>query len=276
MAAYLDTNIFDRLYGKIGCTGADIANLRKKIYGRELSIPLSIHTLEEILLDRRARPELRVAKTKLTLSLGNYRRMVKPWDQLLSDDLRAYAATGEAGRPFIDTDLQNIITDGISELIETDGEELDEDMIAALEESKRRGERFRTTIGELLGDMRQPENPVAGVFPEDFEGAAVTLAEKLARRHGVLGECQQRGIDGILRIKSVRMLLGATLSCHYGSTVSEAQSAGASIDLRHAVSAAAVAKTLVTEDSQLRRILAPVPIDDFEVADLRTFLQTVA
>jgi hypothetical protein len=276
MAAYLDTNIFDRLYGKIGCTGADIANLRKKIYGRELSIPLSIHTLEEILLDRRARPELRVAKTKLTLSLGNYRRMVKPWDQLLSDDLRAYAATGEAGRPFIDTDLQNIITDGISELIETDGEELDEDMIAALEESKRRGERFRTTIGELLGDMRQAESPVAELFPEYFEAAAVPLAEKLAERHGVLGECKQRGIDGLLRIRSVHMILGATLSSLHESAVGEPPRSSNSIDVRHAVSAAAVAKTLVTEDGQLRRVLERVPVDDFEVVDLRTFLQTVA
>jgi hypothetical protein len=276
MAAYLDTNIFDRLYGKIGCTGADIASLRKKIYGRELSIPLSIHTLEEILLDRRARPELRVAKTKLTLSLGNYRRMVKPWDQLLSDDLLAYAATGEAGRAFIDTDLQNIITDGISELIETDGEELDEDMIEALEESKRRGEKFRTAIGALLGDLKQPEDPVAESFLEFFEATGVMLAEKFAEHQGLFSECQQRGVDGLLRIKSVRMLLGATLSCQYGSTVSEPQSACGSIDLRHAVSAAAVAKTLVTEGSELRRVLARVPIDDFEVVDLRTFLQTVA
>src|SRR5229473_4247977 len=131
MAAYLDTNVFDHLYKKTGCTSADIANLRKKIYGRELSLPLSIHTLEEILLDRRARPELIVAKVKLTLSLGNFRRMVKPCDQLLTDDIRAYASTGEAARPFIDANLQNVISHGIGELIEIDGEELDEDLIAA-------------------------------------------------------------------------------------------------------------------------------------------------
>ena len=78
MIAYLDTSAFDHLYKKIGCTAADIANLRKKIYGRELSIRPSMHILADILLDRRARPELLVARIKLTLSLASFRQMVKP------------------------------------------------------------------------------------------------------------------------------------------------------------------------------------------------------
>jgi hypothetical protein len=32
MIAYLDTNVFDHLYKKIGCSSADIANLRKAVY----------------------------------------------------------------------------------------------------------------------------------------------------------------------------------------------------------------------------------------------------
>ena len=51
MAVYLDTNAYDHLYKKIGCTSADIANLRKKIYGRELSIPLFAH-MSDAQLDR--------------------------------------------------------------------------------------------------------------------------------------------------------------------------------------------------------------------------------
>ncbi|MGH7878854.1 MAG: hypothetical protein ACREQD_05100, partial [Candidatus Binataceae bacterium] len=161
MAAYLDTNVFDHLYKKLGCSGADIANLRKKIYGRELSIPLSIHTLEEILLERGARPERLVAKIKLTLSLANFRRMVKPCDQLLSDDVRAYAATGEPARPFIDANLQNIISDGITELIETDGEHLDEDMVEALDEAKRQKERFQAGMNEPVENIREIAKAIA-------------------------------------------------------------------------------------------------------------------
>ena len=120
MIAYLDTNVFDHLYKRIGCTGADIANLRKAIYGRQLSIPLSIHTLEEIMLADKARPEWLVAQVKLTLSIASFRRLVKPCDQLLADDIRAYAARGEADRPYLGADIQNVISAGISELVETD------------------------------------------------------------------------------------------------------------------------------------------------------------
>lgn len=275
MAAYLDSNVFDHLYKKIGCTSADIANLRTKIYGRALSIPLSIHTLEEILLDRRARPELLVAKTKLTLSLGNFRRMVKPCDQLLGDDLRAYAATGAAGRPFIDAELQNIITDGIGELVETDGEERDEEMIAALEETRRRKETFRAAASAPLESIRQLAKPAAGAsFEQYFAAGAVVFVEKIAAHQGVLDECRQRGMDDLLHIRSVRMMVGAALSFLYGGTF-EGQSPqkGDLMDLHHAVSAAAVAETFVTDDARLRRILSRVPLDNFAVVDLPAFLQ---
>src|ERR1700722_29925 len=99
MIAYLDTKVFDHLYKKVGCTSADIANLRKAIYGRGLSIILGIHVLEEILLNRRASPQELVARVKLTLSLASIRRMVKPCDQLLGDDIRSYAANGVQARP---------------------------------------------------------------------------------------------------------------------------------------------------------------------------------
>lgn len=273
MAAYLDTNVFDHLYKKIGCTSADIANLRKKIYGRELSLPLSIYVLEEILLDRKARPELLVAKIKLTLSLGNFRRMVKPCDQLLTDDIRAYATTGAAARPFIDTELQNIMTDGIAELVESDGEELDEEMIAALEAARSAKERFL----DHLRDARPP-GPAAVTFEEYFTSAAPAMARSLALSAGVgvAEACAQRGIAGLLELRSVRMSVGASLSSNYARTLEAApQPGGDSRGLLHAIAAAAVAATFVTDDARLRRILARVPLDDFEVLDLPAFLQKI-
>jgi len=279
MAAYLDTNVFDHLYKKVGCSGADIANLRKKIYGRELSIPRSIHTLEEILLDRRARPELLVAKIKLTLSLGNFRRMVKPCDQLLSDDIRAYAATGEAARPFIDANLQNVISDGIGELIESDGEELDDDLIAALEETRRQKEHFRDTARAAQAENEQAAASVSGqvTFEQYFNLTAPSVARRFAERAGVLAECENRGLEGLLNIRSVRMSVGTTLSLIFAWTFEGlSPKIGDSKDLLHAALAAAVAETFVTDDATLRRIVARVPLDNFEVLDLPTFLQQVS
>jgi hypothetical protein len=276
MAAYLDTNVFDHIYKKVGCNGADIANLRKKIYGRELSIPLSIHTLEEILLERGARPERLVAKIKLTLSLANFRRMVKPCDQLLSDDIRAYASTGEAARPFIDADLQNTISDGITELIETDGEDLDEEMVQALDATRSQKERFKlriqqtqTETGQLAATATQQVN-----FAQYFEMMAPTVARRFADRMGVLQECETRGIEGLLKIRSVRITVGATLSFIYAwAFEGQSPKASDSTDLLHATSGAAVAETFVSDDRQLRRIVSRVPVEGFEVLDLPAFLR---
>lgn len=273
MAAYLDTNAFDHLYKKIGCTAADIANLRKKIYGRELSILMSIHTLEEILLDQRARPELTVARIKLTLSLGNFRRMVKPCDQLLTDDIRAYAATGEAARPFIDADLQNILSDGIGELIETDGEELDEEMIAVLVKTRTQKAQFLSRMSNHELKVSLPEGIA---FDQSLELMAPVVARSFAERADALQGCEQHGIEGLLKIPSVRIAASAVVSLGFGQTFEGwPPTTGASRELPHAVSAAAVAETFVTDDAHLREIVARVPLDKFEVIGLSAFLSSL-
>jgi hypothetical protein len=273
-AAYLDSNVFDHLYKKIGCTSADIANLRARIYSRELSVLLSIHTLEKILLDRAARPELLVARTKLTLSLGNFRRMVKPCQQLFNDDLRAYASMETAVRPFIDTNLQNIMTDGIAELVETDGEDLDEEMITALE--KMRSQKARL-LAHLRNAIPFEPPPAQSSFEQYFSSAAPTMARNLASFAGVAHQCEHRSIDTLLEARSVRMSVGATLSVNYAQLVEHAPiSADDAQGLLEAVSAAAVAPTFVTDNAQLRRIISRVPLDNFSIVDLPTFLKNIA
>jgi hypothetical protein len=276
MVAYLDTNAFDHLYKKIGCTSADIANLRKAIYGRELSLPLSIHTLEEILLARKARPELLVAQSKLTLSLASFRRLVKPCDQLIADDIRAYAERGQAERPYAGADIQNIISDGIGELIETDGEDLDEDMMATLKETRQRKERFAETMRRAHDTIRMVADPPQDEsnFTRCFQDLAPKLAESFADGVGALDACKERGLDGLLEVKSVRMAIGAAVSFVFeDGFAARPPNPADPIDLLHAVSAAAVADTFVTEDKRLRTALARVPLDGFDVLDLPSFLQ---
>jgi hypothetical protein len=270
MIAYLDTNVFNHLHKKIGCTGADIANLRKAIYGRQLSVPLSIHTLEEILLVDNARPQWLVAQVKLTLSIASFRRLVKPCDQLLADDIRAYAARGEADRAYLGSDFQNVISAGISGLVETDGEDLDEEMMEALEETRRRKERFVSGIRRAREQMHRTAKPQPGqiTFENYFREEAPILAERFAQGVGVLEACRERGIKGLLSLKSVRMAAGSVLSYMPGQTFEASSNGGDSAELHHAVSAAAVADTFVTVDKGLRQALARVPIEGFATTDL--------
>jgi hypothetical protein len=270
MIAYLDTSAFDHLYKKIGCTAADIANLRKKIYGRELSIRPSIHILGDILLDRRARPELLVARIKLTLSLASFRQMVKLCAQLIADDVRSYAARGTADRPYITADLQNTISDGISELIETDGEELDEDMVAAFEAEGSQPLR----LPELLARKTNGEHPKS--LDEYIETELPRALEACATNAGMLEACRSRGIDGLREVRSVRAATGAVLSLEYARGLDDHEAKEGPVpDLRHVPCAAAVADTFVTEDRNLREALSRVPLDNFEVVDLPDFLARV-
>jgi hypothetical protein len=270
MIAYLDTSAFDHLYKKIGCTAADIANLRKKIYGRELSIRPSMHILADILLDRRARPELLVARIKLTLSLASFRQMVKPCAQLITDDVRSYAARGTADRPYITADLQNTISDGISELIETDGEELDEDMVAAFEAERSQSLRLQ----ELLSRKSAGEHHRS--LDEYLDTELPRALEACATNAGMIEACRNRGIDGLREVRSIRATMCAVLSLEYERGLdNRGANEDAVPDLRHVPCAAAVADTFVTNDKHLREALSRVPLDKFEVVDLPDFLAMV-
>jgi hypothetical protein len=113
-------------------------------------------------------------------------------------------------------------------------------------------------------------------FAEFFEQGSGNVAESFAQRAGVLEACKQRGIEGLLRIKSVRMGVGAALSLIYEQMFEGwSPKISDSRDLQHAVSAAAVAQTFVTNDKRLRDSLSRIPIDGFTVIDLQGFLAPI-
>jgi hypothetical protein len=275
MIAYLDTNVFDHLYKKIGCTSADIADLRKAVYGHTLSMPIGIHVLEELLLNRKASPQELVARVKLTLSIASIRRMVKPCDQLIADDLRSYAATGQPDRPLVSAQIQNAITQGIAELIESDGEEFSEEIAEALEETRQRKERYLQGTNVLLGEITsQLESvPANTSFDDYFQRFAISVAERFAHRAGVLDACRDRGLEGLLEIRSVRAVVGIALSIVYGQAFEgwTDVSTDSSFFL-HVPSAAATAEVFVTDDARLRHSLKRVPFENFQVMSLPEFL----
>ena len=166
MVAYLATSAFGHLYRKIDCTAADIGALRKAIYSRTVSIPLGLHNLEEIILARPVSPQALAAQLRLMLSITNWRTLLKPCGQLLTDDLRSFAEGGEPASPFLRGTMQNAVTTGITELPESDGEEINEDFVEALDEAKREREQFAAGFGRTAP---------SGALDQQLAGAAQTL-----------------------------------------------------------------------------------------------------
>jgi len=275
MIAYLDTQAYAHIYAKIGCTGTDLANLRKVIYGRELAIRLSLHTLEEILLGRKLSPQAFAAQIKLVASLGNSRALIKPCEQLLFDDIRAYAASGHADRPFLGAEMQNKVADGIAGLIETDGEELEEEFLEVLHQARQQKQQFSALLQHALPQLATAREPLPDAISfEQLFAAAAPLLQSLAARAGAGDGCRQRGLEGLLNIKSVRMTLGATLAA---TDALRGQPRPANpIEIHHAVSAAAVAETYVSAAPSGREFISRLPMNGFNVITLPEFLKNLS
>ncbi len=279
MVAYLASTAFGHLYRKIDCTAADIGALRKAIYSRTISIPLGMHNLEEIVLARAASPQAMAAQLRLLLSISNWRVLLKPCGQLLGDDLRAFAAGAEPARPFLHGAMQNAVTTGISELLESDGEELNEDFTQALDEVRREREAFVAGLGEFLAEcgtrFTPPPNIVA--FEQYFERNAPDAAAAFAERAGVGAQCKGRGAEALLALKSVRMWVGAALSLACAlSLEGRASRAEEANEVMHAVSGAAAADTFVTADARALTWVSRVAIDGLRTTDLKGFLTQTA
>lgn len=274
MIAYFDTQTFDHIYGKVGCTGSDVANLRKAIYGRQLSIRLSVHTLEEILLGRRASPQALTAQIKLTLSLASSRTLVKPCVQLLLDEIRGYAADSGTARPFLPGDTQNIISEGIAALIESDGEEMEEDFIVVLQQVRHERQRFVSMLEQArrTADIVAKSSAAYADFEEYLTDAAVPLLETWAEEAGVQSACRERGLEGLLKLKTVLVSLGA----QFAAGLAKAGAAPLGLNfLHHAVTAAAVAGVYVSANAANRDLLARVLVTGVDVATLPEFLRRI-
>jgi hypothetical protein len=275
MVAYLATSTFGHLYRKIDCTAADIGALRKAIYSRTVSIPLGLHNLEEIVLARPVSPQALAAQLRLVLSISNWRALLKPCGQLLTDDLRSFAAGEDPASPFLRGTVQNAVTTGITELLESDGEEINEDFAEALDEAKREREEFAAGIRESLAQFeeRLAQPAAAGTFEEYFRHNALEAVAALAERAGVGEQCKRRGLHALFAVKSVRMWAGATLSlARARSLEGRSPSAEDLAEVLHAVTGAAAADTFVTADARALPWLSRVAIYGLQTTDLRSFL----
>ncbi|MGA2410945.1 MAG: hypothetical protein ABSG46_11235 [Candidatus Binataceae bacterium] len=284
MKAYFDTAVFDHLYRKIGCGSADIAALRKAIYGREVSVRLSPHNLEEILLARKASPQAHSAQLRQMLSIASLRSLLKPCEDLLIGDVRAYAANGAADNPFLHGAIQNVYSSGIAELIESDGEEFSDEFIEALEDVRRQRADLIALLGRLLVRLKAEREASAGhpsTLTALWQAHAVVVAEQLADQAGVLTRCRARGISGLLEVPAVRTAIAFVLAGLSEERSADSIGKVAYLDgVHHALNAAVTDGTFVAADDSLRTALASLIgaglAPGTEVIDLVALLNRVA
>ena len=278
MIAYFTTAVFDQLYRKDGCTAADVAALRKAIYGRELTVRRSPHHLEEILLGRKVSPQALSAQIRQALSFASLRSLIKPCEHLLIGEVRDYAARGAAGNPFVHGPIQDDVSSGIGELIESDGEEFTDEFREVLSEAQRQKTKLAAFVDQQRATVAEPINAIPAEERRPlrlWQTFAMPLASAIADFADVLEPCRERGLEGLLKVRTVRVVAALTLGDFIGSAMAP------KIPVHHVLSAAASKGVLVAGSGELRESLAPLAAADvlpvgFEVIGLTELLGRVA
>jgi hypothetical protein len=153
-----------------------------------------------------------------------------------------------------------------------------EDFQEVIQEDLKQKEHFRQGIAEAKTDTQAQieelkQNNALPTFEQYHDAQSEKVARALARRVGVEEDCARRGFSNLLKIQSVRLTVGLTLSLIYRSAVeNKSVNRGSSRDLQHGPPAAAAADVLITHDRELATMVARVPMRRFKVKTLRELL----
>jgi hypothetical protein len=167
----------------------------------------SPHHLEEILLGRKVSPQALSAQIRQALSFASLRSLVKPCDHLVIGDVRDYAEHGAAGNPFMHGPIRDDISSGIGELIESDGEEFTDEFREVLSEAQRQKIKLAALLEHLRDTVAEAINAIPGEERSPlalWQGFALPLAATIADFAKVLGPCRERGLAGLLEVRTVR------------------------------------------------------------------------
>ncbi|HLK87424.1 MAG TPA: hypothetical protein VKT27_13035 [Candidatus Binataceae bacterium] len=256
-------------------TQTDEKRLRSAVSLRRLTIVISHTNIRETLAAVPSYPDIARAQIGLMLSLVDWNRLVRLSPEILEDDIRHFAFNGEAANsPFVrDTThvrsiLQRIIDGRIA------GEELE----AVIQEDREQKRTFLGRVRKVRAEMRRALATLkkAGEIPtfeQFFEDGAEEHLRAFIRSFRVAEECERRGLDKLLRIPSIRAMIGLGMSFIYRTAVEGKAPRRSDLrDLQHAPAAAAVADIFVTRDEEFALMLGRVPIKGFRVMGLHKLL----
>jgi hypothetical protein len=137
---------------------------------------------------------------------------------------------------------------------------------------------LRSIRRRVLPLTREGEGPGGlPTFEWLFNEKAVVAAEQFAYRAGLLEPCRNRGVGGLLKIRSIRMAVAVSLSLIYAVAFENWKPRPSdSRDVLHATAAVAAADVFVTHDSPLRdQLLARIPVPNFRTLRLPDLLDKV-
>ncbi|MDQ3816614.1 MAG: hypothetical protein M3247_07925 [Thermoproteota archaeon] len=269
---YFDTNIYTHIYNRKNrdseITEEDINKLLALKRADKIRILSSVTVLEETIGATLSAPKEAVGRLKLIRKLAKRKRIIQE-NTGFKEDIFCYARGEKPHRPFISPppEMKEVLTNPNH----FDLNKIAQDTKAKIEKfHKQMSDAYKTHIEPLAAPIRKQK--LQPSFQEYWGTMRIAYAEELAKQAGVLEQCRERGLEGLLAIRSIHIAAFANTSLVYANTYEgRTQKKSDSRDMHHAVLSSAT-DAFITDDKNLRRILTRLPIQGYEVMSFKELL----
>ncbi len=266
ITSYFDRNVFDQIDKLRAVTEADVVLIRREVAEGRLSVLVSLEVVAETMLAPR---DIALRGLRLIEALARQEFPIKPHNDLLRDDIRSFASGEEVSPPFVGATFS--IRRMIGE-VENPSRGLLEDVA---EEKRTKERRNRDLVAHIEEERRSFNKKQLNSFGKYRQARAAFYAEGFADAAGCLDKCRKRGVDELLKVRSVAVTVGAFLSLRYSLLVENRRvQSGTSYDMLHAAPMSA-ADVIVSDDRELRRLLGRVPVAGLRVMALAEFIDLI-
>jgi len=279
---YLDKNVLSHIISSQrgaaetnGVTVDDLKALLKAVAEDKITFLLSFMHLQEAAYALRASsPDVAKSELQLIRDLTDTKQVINFPRDLLINDVISYAKGEDTQSPFIPNTLD------LEQLFSTTGD---------IEERRRLLDETDNDNANFLAVTTDAKDNDKAYALQEFDGkkpsfeefykkkveerivATVKRVEEETKSEGLLDACKEKGIGGMIDIKSIALAEGASLSYQYArvfNELSEKQKkrVGDASDLRHALLASA-ADILITHDKDFAFWIERIPHNGLEVLD---------
>ncbi len=259
---YFDTNVYTHIHNRSGgVTNADVAR----------RILASTQVIEETISAILSSPNEAIGRLRLIHKLAKRKRMIKPHTDFVQA-VHAYAAGEEVTSPFISPPLV------VKKVLTTpDLEELRDIAIETNAQIQTGHDKLSETYRDKLLPHAKAakEEGLVPTFEEFWEEMSLSFVEEWSRQAGVLDQCREKGLLGLLEIRPIQIGTLCPISDLYAiSYEGRVPKRGDSRDMQHVLLSSAT-DALVTNDRNLRRLMNRRRIDGYECISFRELLEEI-
>jgi len=264
---YFDTNVFDHIQKGINISKEERNYLFEKIIKKEILIGLSLLNIEEILLYYSSDPKNAKEQLELVSEITDWNHLVKYPDNILKNDIINFSNGKCIDSPYINDKL--VINELRDILRSPEKYKLNIDRIINGVQEQRNNfyEKIIDAKNQVLSLWKKYEEEIP-TFETFLKDQALGFTEGFIWDRDILEKCRRIGIDKLLRVKSVYLSIGMSLSLIYAQLFEKREpDIGDAFDLRHTVGAF-TSNIFVTNDRKFRNLLNRIPNKPYKVTNL--------